>query len=814
MLSPTQFEKYGLDEASLKKLFTAEEKSEKLKKFICLTRDRIKDGRDRSLKDYRHWAAVDLAYDAPFYQETPTLIRHVLNTCNTAKDVMKAVQQWGLRIEDLFCKCQNNEGADTWELNAPVFFETLVPIVRAYVSVRVAKIFNDRNLLPLFKYEPLKYTAANRVRCEIITDIVQAMTAQFNYAATMRQLIFQTLLYSVCLKFPLEPWYTEKGITADGSVITEKEGLRYITPHITRLIYDSQYPLSTFNTDSGCSFAGYWTINRWGDIDRNDNYWNKDKVSYGFDWLGKTQPWVNYFEQAYPCTLELPSTAPANSKMTDREEIANRYSTTDYDKAVFVTPIFQKIIPKEWGIGDYEYNVWLRTIIAADDTVIHAECFPYNPVVYSGYDADLGRGLNASLALELVPYQDHFANLVTQMLLTIKRNLANITFYDTNVVNDEQVDALRVHTNWQYQRINLIGYDSFKGRLANADPRAAFHEVKFQYADISQMMTAFTMMMSIVERLLGFSAQELGGQATHQQSKAEVVLIAGSTSTRVTYTGSFIDEAVDAWKKQLYDACIAYLDSDVVSQVSVDIPELDARLKELGFRPEPTAQESRKVVVKGKKENLKLEGFASTREGPERGNDRETAQSILMTLQAISNNPRLSTIIDPNSILEYLELAAKMMGADRDFKLRINPDAMKSQQLADAIQQIAQMIEQQLGEKFGKPVAQALQKQDQHNQMQDQKIGQQDQQLAQQDQQMQEMTKALLNLQKLIEAALQAPPAPAPGAMDMTGPPPGPPPGAMPPPEMLPPQPPPMPPNAIETLPPAPAPAEAAPGIA
>lgn len=755
MIAQSVIKKHGLDPESLKKLFTDKKKldNEKgLKPLITLIRDRIKDGRERALKDYRIWAAVDLAYDTPFAQETPTLIRNVMATCTTEKQMLDACRAWGLAEGDLFCKYKQADGTYKFELNAPVFFNVFVPVVRAYVAVRLGKLFNDRNLIPLLKYEPQKYTEENRIRCEIITDIVQAISAAFGYGAVLRQMIFQALLYSVCLAFPVEPWYEENQEDEDGKDICEKEGIRYILPHITRTLTDLQFPPATFNTNTGSTFAGFWTINRWGEVERNEHYWNKEVITYGYNWLDRSKPWWNYFEQAYPCTMEFPVGRGGASKATDRETVADLYTSTDYDKAIFITHLFMKLKPKDWGLGDYKHHLWFRFIVASDDTVIYAEAFSYNPVLYMGYDSDMNRARNASLALEILPWQDHLGNILTQILLTIKRNLANIIFYDVHQVNGEVLTDLQRKTQWQYQQLNFVGRDPFKDRLANAGRDTvpeAIHEVKFAFADTSQMTTAISTIISIMERLLVISPQEIGSAASHQQSKAEIVTINANTTNRVTFTGSFVDDTQDAWKRQLYDAIRAHMDAEGVAQVSSDIPEVEKHLKRMGFSlvTEGPIKDTQKILVKYNMKGLRLEGFASTREGPNRGNDREAAQAIMLTVQSINQNPNLANAVDPRAIAAMMETAAKLMGADHDFKIPLSRDAMVNNQLQQTVQQIQEMVGQMIQAEM-KPAAEAISEQGQRIEGVSQSVG--------------ELAQLVNRLQDMVNAAMAAPPLPPP----------------------------------------------------
>lgn len=785
MISQKVLEKNKLDTESLKAKFTAKKKDKGVENLIRVIRDRINDERRRQLDNHHIWAAVDLAYDAPFNQETPTLVRHVMETCQTADQVMKACRSWGLSERTLFCPiCDDNgiqkvdaNGNKQWELNAPTFFNVFVPVVRAYVTVRLAKLFNDRNLLPLHKYEPSKYTSQNRILCEIVTDVVQTMATQFGYAATLRQVIFQALLYSVCLMFPVESWYVEKQDDEDGKEFTVREGVRYVTPHITRTGWDLQHPLATLNTNTGCSFAFYWSIMRFGDLERNDQYWNTKTITYGTNWMDEKNGWSNYFKQAYPCTLVLPQPPEAKSS-TDRENAALYYAESDYDKAIVKTEMFMRIKPKQWGLGEYNKEVWFRFTVASDDAIIYAEAFPYNPVLYCGYDADQNRAKNASFALEILPWQDHLGNVLTQILLTIKRNLANIVFYDADQIDDDQLKRVRRRSQWQYQELNFIPFSGMKARIGQSDVRAATHEVKFAFADTSQMTQAITTIISVLERLLVISPQEIGSSASHQQSKAEVVITTTNTNNRVTYTGTFVDEFQDAWKVQSYDAARAYMDPGFAASVSTDIPELQKNLDKLGFETVTKTSDNRKVIVKGKIKDLKIESFASTREGPDRGNDSAAAQAEYQAVQSINTNPLLSQIIDPESIVHLIENAARKAGADRDFKVRVNKAAPPADQLKEALAQAEQAItanvmkgvEQYVEKEVAAPAAKAIQEQQGQ-------INANAKQIEQNAEQTQRLADVVAKMQEMITAALQGPPVP-PVEPPM---PPGPPMGAAPP---------------------------------
>ena len=335
--------------------------------------------------------------------------------------------------------------------------------------------------------------------------------------------------------------------------------------------------------------------------------------------------------------------------------------TNDLDKAVFVTEYFERLVPKDYGLGNYDSPVWFRFVMASDDTVMYAEPLAYSPVVYFGYDADDARCRNASMALEILPWQDHLGNVLSQILLTIKQNLANVIFYDKNIVDADNIQGLQNSGETMFRGLNFVGYDSFKNNRAGLDVSQAFKPVQLHFASTAELTGTISTIISILERVLVMSAQEIGATASHQQSAQEIRTISDNTSTRVAYTGAFIDDAIDAWKRQMYEASMAYMDQNYASQVSTDIANLPKVLTSLGMESEEGSPG--KTVVKGKLDALLLDGFASQRDGPDRGSDSQTATVLMQTVQAVAANPLLAQSVGVPVILQLLSQAARLGGA-------------------------------------------------------------------------------------------------------------------------------------------------------
>ena len=179
---------------------------------------------------------------------------------------------------------------------------------------------------------------------------------------------------------------------------------------------------------------------RYGDIRDNDLFWNKKQIGFGQNWFD-AEVSGNYFKEIAPCYMKFPNAGGRTAKY-DRQKMAALYTHHHKDKAVFATTIFMKIKPSDYGMGDYKQKIWFRFIVASDDTIIWAEPFPYSPTLFCGYDVDEERADNPSMALEIIPFQDHIGNILSQIILSIKQNLANAVFYDSNIVTEDVLKTI------------------------------------------------------------------------------------------------------------------------------------------------------------------------------------------------------------------------------------------------------------------------------------------------------------------------------------------------------------------------------------
>jgi len=717
--------KHGLDPKSLKPLFTIEdgfaEKKPSVKKLCNQIRDALRAGIDRNRRDYRLFRALDWARDTDFYQISFTQLRGLLSSKPDDKAVLDTVNSWGLahmlpdELDANGNVCCGANGKPKKLINLPVFTNIFIPLVIAYVTIRWAKLFNERDLVPLLKYEPVQFTKENRARCEILTQLVQRQSTQFDYKADLRQHILQTLHYGFCIEFPREAWFVENQEDESGKEKIVREGLRFNLPHPSRVYYDLYHRLSTLNSNTGCEYAGYWELCRYGSIKDHPLYWNKDKISFGsmgwFD-IGTS----DFLEQVFPCQMKFPDLTKRGIGGTgplDREsELGSTYyNTNDYDAAALKTQHFQRIIPKEHGLGTYEYPVWFRFVMASDNAVLYAEPLAFDKLPVSAYDADFNKSRFNSLALEALPFQDHIGNLFSQWIAAVRENLRNPVFYDKDKVPEEAVKELRNLGNKTFSGRLYIPFSATERYRLNEYQREAFFTPQLTHHNTAELAALISGVLDMLERVLQFSSQELGQPASHEQSATESRIIQQYVSNRVQLTGSFIDDAVYAKKCMIYDATMAHADDSITVGVSSSFAATEAEFKKLmdklGFTIQDEGMDPNDPdpmrTVKGSKSQLQLETFASTRDAATRIDNPAIADAMSKIFLAIANNPVLIQSIGPVQLVELLnqivQQAIQQAGQGISQVLGQQQEAEQAQDqqmqaLAAAVAALAQRLEQ------------------------------------------------------------------------------------------------------------------------
>lgn len=708
---------HGCSSENYKKIWTKDpiDLSKPQRRLLDLIRNRIYDARCLGLKEWRAYHAIDLAYELPFNQTTPTIVRHLCSRNLSEQDTMAELRSWGCSPEDMFYKASKPNGEQYWELNVPLFFQVGIPLVKAYSTMRLANLFNQRNTNPLLLYQPSKLNVHDQALCEITTDMVDSASGWYGYPALLRQMLTQMVKYGIALSFPREEWDVQYHLQPDPDnpkkfrKRVEKEGIRYFVQHPTRMAYDLTYPLTSLNTDTGTEWALAWRVTNYGQVLDNKLYYNRNKIFTGTNWF--SMPEVGqYFKEVYPCSMKFPVGGAWAEGRFQREDKASWYSSDQRDQSIFVTETFMKIIPKVYDLGTYPYPVWHRFTVAGDDTIIWCNPCLYTPSWFMGWDYDENASKTSSMALECIPWQDTLGNILSQIILTAKQNLLDVTFYDNQQINEEDIRRFRNLGENKYRSKHFIGFDSLKSVRSQHSPQNAFFSPTFQKQNVQELMGLIPMVLTIMERVLQITAQEVGAAASHQQSKKEIETTGQASSSRVMLTFSAIDEGIDAWKRQQFDANMAYRNDDLEAEVSADLPDIQNVVKELGFEIVRKGKEV--LVVKGKKKILlRLESFARNGEGNPLQGDKEVAAAILQAVNIICGQEDLHKEVGAANLLAMIEYASKLSGAPNGFRLKVVPEDQRKDDkevdpnVLEAIKAAQQATLKAIEEKMAKPIA-------------------------------------------------------------------------------------------------------------
>ena len=320
------------------------------------------------------------------------------------------------------------------------------------------------------------------------------------------------------------------------------------------------------------------------------------------------------------------------------------------------------------------------------------------------------------MSLEILPFQDHVGNLLTQYLLSIKQNLTNLTFVDEDQVGEDTVDDINDAGQNMYSTLNFVGYSSRKARVGQHDPDKAFTSFKFPQQSTSDVINGVRSILDILERVLVLSAQEVGAAASHEQTAEEVRSIASYTSNRLQFTSSAVDRAVYAWKKQIYNGLMAYGESQFYAQLQTPVPR--EKLEKLGFTVEDADEgiTSKPVVEVKDKTAMAIESFTSVRDGMDRINNPSSANVMSQLFGAAMGNEMVAQVVGPEQAVGLLNQIFELAGVPRDFRLKMAKSVEEIQaaqeagqpeqaaggqeQLMAQFQQAAQALQQQVGEQL------------------------------------------------------------------------------------------------------------------
>jgi hypothetical protein len=392
----------------------------------------------------------------------------------------------------------------------------ILSLPRAFTLMRVSRIATERLQVPLMRFDPAYMTDDNRLNCDIATQRVETGNREFGYSETFSEGIQAAAMYGQQLQLVAEEWYSEDDVVdapgpspvdpATGLPMVDpvtgqpipgdtiavqkvgKEGLRYVLPHPSRSYYDIDWPLWTLNHDCGVSFCGYWRVTTFKTIRANEAYWNRERISRSAMF---TDPrWSTYFQTTGNTQMAIPYSTnwfSRNDREVKIDGPVSYYSSAQDDQPVWVTEHFEKINPRVEFDDPTMPNaeIWFRIVLASDDTPIYVTAICDRPGHVWLYEPVGNRAIQTSLMMELLPYGDHATNLITQALISAEQNLANLTFYDKDVIDPVEMRELVENPNRKFYR--KLVFKDFSGKKLSrqqVDLKSIIQSFRFPQLDI------------------------------------------------------------------------------------------------------------------------------------------------------------------------------------------------------------------------------------------------------------------------------------------------------------------------------------------
>ncbi len=701
--------------------------------FETIIRQRIDEGMQRNFDTYDKAAAVDLAMDTPIVSgiQVPLMMmaQGYINTDACADAINSLSEEWSSRLVERDAKSQR-----VLKINIPRFWEISHNLVKSLSTRRVAAIATPiAQRIPFLKYDSRATSLDGRLKADLMTQRAEIMSDDYGYRHDVVQTVRDVTMYSHQVEFVRSRWSKEvqklrvskpkDGTTGVGAEATDydikdviiKEGLDFVAPHPTRVYWDRAYPLAKINSDTGPTYLGYWDMVRIGELRTNPDLWNTDEIEFDAAFNQYLNDQSSYFTLYYRDRIALPAKNSGGSIAQNND----RLNTTDYyaqgsdDVPTSIAYHFQKVNPKKIGLANYDGDVWLRFTVAGNTTIIHAEVLGCAPAVCYHYDENDARDFSPSFAMMVMPYQDQVSNLLSQLLEVQFQGLMKLYSLNVDGMKPEDVDAVESslkNKNYYAAKSVIIKYSAEKMKDMGIDPKSMYAD-RLKAIEIStsektsELIRSIVQVLSLAERLLFFSPQELGQVAPREISATEATIVNNTTLGIRDFHSLGIEEGLDAKKRLIYEASIAF-GSD-----TVELPVMNtyspATIEAAGFTVIGVDQEGDAKVaqrgnftVSGNIRNLIHNYIFSSRDGTEREVPSAVANATVQMLDIVAKYPAFAQSLTKEDGANMLNSVSRNLGLSIKFRLPEGVDPNEpmapgaDQEMQGMIEQLSQAVQQ------------------------------------------------------------------------------------------------------------------------
>lgn len=721
--------KLGSHKDRIRAVFTAPAGSDlrvHRERFEKRIESRTHEGISSGLRHYKAYAAVDLAWDSQ--PITPELIPFMAYAQGKIDFKALKPQMKDIRPETLkkFTDFDEKTG-EIKSVNVSKFLEVNVNLLRSYVTRRTATLaVKYTKLFPFLRYESISKSFVAKLRADVLSQRIEMMANQYGYRHDLVQAIREELLYGHCLEFVDGAWDCDKQLRkrrraagvdtsndSDFEIETRvvREGVMFRRPHPTRTFWDNSAPLSAVNTDTGPSFMGFWTISRYGEVAKNTGFFNRAEIAYADRLAALFDGYKAYFELYFAnASVNFPRHDAAGdiAGLNDREKNIGVYTTTQCDGSVALVEYFEKVIPKDCGLGDYPFPVWLRLVVANGRTVIFGEFLPDTPAVYFGYNEADSRQVSISFAHEILPFQDQMTNILNQLLFMQRASLIKVLCANLDIISPEILKEFRAILKGDRYTAGplLLEFDGSQLQDTNLDIDDVFklNEARMD-ADVNQMFVSLARLLELAERVLNISAQELGQSERREISATQTVEIANTTNTILSYMGLGVDEALAAKKRLLFNSLMALGEDRVYAPVvNSYLPET---IKAAGFEAvdedaeadttenlvDVTPERPKAQTVLGTKQALNYDYHFTARDGAERMVNAKAAEVLVNLIAQLAQMGDFLQSLGKPKLYLLLNEVIRLSGAGVDVRFEVGEGESEEIPSGDAAQEGKAAIE-------------------------------------------------------------------------------------------------------------------------
>lgn len=695
------------------------------------------EGQMRCAQNFDKWAAMDLAYSSlPIHPLVPDLMKVAMGyitmeQCET--NIAGMSEEWK---KTLF---ERDAQGKPKSVNMPKLIQVSHNLVHSLVSRRVAAAATEiYQQFPVMKYEPFSNNQTARLTGDVMTQIAEQMAGAYNYRHDYEESIRQASLYTTSFKFKATAWHVEKQVLpkypprngAQGAGRSPKpefkptivrEGVLWTLPHPSRVSYDLSQPLSKLNSDLGPNWVDFFEVVPIGAIRDDPAYFNTEAIAMDADMFTFFQNYQSYFNQYYGCSFSegmtnaervvprtgAPVSASAMSLTNDRVANIGSWAQLHRDVPTVLTQHYRRVIPKDVGLGTYEYPVWIRFVMAANTTVIFAEIMGSAPASVNAHNAADGLIVNPSFAMQAAQFQQMLTNDLTELIHTQAQGLVRIWALNIHGMSKEEIEtvtnALKFPDFAQLKDV-VIKYDQEILNQRGQDTATITQKIaQIRVETASKTTEIFSRMMNtlaLAERLLFFSPQELGQVSPRTTSATEQKAIRDTTLGVRDWALVSIKQQIDADKRIIHDSYMAFgseeLEVPVAERYSPEVIEKAGfEIVDDGTGNPPDGL----FTIRGKKLGLLYTYTYTTRNTDDTPPEAAEAQALAQLYEVTSRDEDIKAMLTNAQRIELFNAFAQKVSPNFpriNLPQGVDPNGRgqtKIDQVAQAIPQIGQALQ-------------------------------------------------------------------------------------------------------------------------